>query len=175
MTGTYADVIFSKASNKKFDEILKDFGLKKDFNDAYHCTLTYSKKYLPYLKTSKGVKQDKSGNAKDKISKLVKIKSFGHFDTNDGKNLHADLECKWCEAQFDRAIRAGATTDYPSYKAHVTLMYDCKDFTLDPKSEVYKKWIGETIEIVEERISPLNENWVEEKTKENNKKVKKDK
>ena len=161
--GTYADIIFSKESNKKFDNIIKSFGLEKDFNDEYHCTLTYSKKPVPYLKTSKGTKQDKTGNCKESISKLVKIKDFGHFDTDEGKNLHVVLDCKWCETQFNRAIKSGATTDYPDYTAHITLMYNCEDFTYT--EELGKEFIGETIEIIEERISPLNEDWVEEKTK----------
>ena len=163
-TGTYADIIFSKESNKKLNDIIKSFGLEKDFTDEYHCTLTYSKKKLPYLKTSKGDKQDKTGNVKSKLSKLIKIKDFGHFDTDQGKNLHVILECPWCEAQFNRAIKSGATTDYPEYTAHITLMYNCKDFTYS--EEFGKKFIGDTLEIIEERISPLNEDWVEDKLKE---------
>ncbi len=159
--GTYSDVVFSKESNKKLESITKAFGLKKDFNDEYHCTLTYSKKKVPYLKTSKGIKQDKTGNCKNKISKLVSVKDFGHFDTDEGKNLHVVLDCKWCKTQFDRAIKSGATTDYPDYTAHVTLMYNCDDFTYT--DDIGKEFIGTTIEIIEERISPLNLNWVEEK------------
>lgn len=159
--GTYADVIFSIASNKILDKIIKEFGLEKDFKDAYHCTLTYSKKKVPYLKTSKGTSQDRTGNAKDKITKIVKIKSFGHFDTDEGKNLHVVLDSDWCKAQFTRAIKAGATTDYPEYTPHITLMYNCgTEFKLDDK--LVKKFIGTSLEMVEERISPLNLDWVEE-------------
>jgi len=43
-SGTYYDIVFNSASNKKLDNIIKELGLTKDFNDAYHCTLTYSKK-----------------------------------------------------------------------------------------------------------------------------------
>jgi hypothetical protein len=164
--GTYADIIFSKESNKKLDSIIKSFGLKKDFTDAYHCTLTYSSKPVPFLKTSKGTKQV-DGKAEDTISKLIKIKGFGHFDTDEGKNLHVVLECPWCETQFQRAIKSGATTDYPNYTAHVTLMYNCKGFDLDFKKnkDLTKPFIGNTIEIIQERISPLNEDWVEDSLK----------
>jgi len=167
--GTYADIIFSKNSNKKLDNIIKEFGLEKDFTDAYHTTITYSKIPVPFLKTSKGTKQVK-GSAKNKLSKRVKIKSFGHFDTDEGKNLHVVLECKFCQEQFDKAIKQGATTDYPEYTAHITLMYNCKDFTVD--DEIGAPYIGETLEIVEERISPLNLNWVEDKTKDKDKETK---
>ena len=166
--GTYSDVIFSTSSNKKIDKLIKDLGLEKDFTDAYHCTLTYSKKYLPYLKTSKGVKQVK-GISKNELSKLIGIKGLGHFDTDEGKNLHMVLDCKFCETQFHRHIKAGATTDYPEYTAHTTLLYNCKDFDIDKltkdQQSIVNEFKKEKLEIVEERITPLNANWVEDKTK----------
>jgi len=166
MAGTYSDVIFSKESNKKIDTFLKSIGLKKDFTDNYHCTLTYSKKELPRLKTSKGDKQIK-GEVKTKVSKLIGIRGLGHFSTDEGKNLHLVLDCKFCEQQSLRHTKAGATSDYPEYTAHVTLMYNCKDFSLDDlendietKIDNFKK---QKLEIIEERISKLNESWVEDK------------
>lgn len=168
ISGTYSDVIFSQNTNKKIDKLIKDLGLVKDFTDKYHCTITYSKKYLPYLKTSKGDKQVK-GEAISKISKLVTVKGLGHFDTDEGKNLHLVLNCKFCEQQFNRHQKAGATTDYPEYTAHTTLLYNCKDFSTDnltsKQKEAISKFKDETLEIIEERITQLNENWVDEKTK----------
>jgi len=167
--GTYMDVVFGSSTNKLFDKIIKEFGLEKDFKDDYHCTIIYSKKYLPYLKTSKGDKQVEA-KANSKINKLVKIKDFGHFKTPEGKNLHIVLDCPYCKTEFARTIKAGATTDYPEYVAHVTLMYNCKDFDLDFKKnkDLTKKFIGQKVEIVEERISPLNTNWVEDSKKKDN-------
>jgi len=169
-SGTYYDIVFNSASNKKLDNIIKELGLTKDFNDAYHCTLTYSKKRKTTLKTSIGIVQTKGGdykdfNAKNELNILVKIKSFGHFDTNDGKNLHIVLDCSWCEKQHNRSIKAGCTFDYDTYTPHVTLMYDCGDFLLDDNEDLWKKFIGEKLYIVEERISPLNDNWVEDSKK----------
>jgi len=162
--GTYSDIIFSEKSNKLLDYILEYYNLKKDFKDAYHCTLIYSKKHILNYKTSKGVLQDKNGNAKSKINKLVKIKSFGHFDTEDGKNLHIELECLWCHTQFNRAIKSGGIFDYDKYVPHVTLMYNCgKDFDISRRDTT--KWIGRKLEVIEERISELNEDWVEKSTK----------
>ncbi len=165
--GTYYDVVFSKASNKKIIEILKEFGLTKDFNDDFHCTLVYSKTVCTKLKTSKNNKQkkdreDNEYKAKNPINILCSIKDFGHFDTDDGKNLHIELDSSWCSAQHKRALDAGCTSDYPEYKAHVTLMYDCKDFSIN--DELSKKFIGEKLQMIEERITPLNENWVEDST-----------
>ena len=165
--GTYYDCVFSHSTNKKIDSIIKDFGLEKDFNDAYHCTLTYSKVKRIKLKTSKGTPQKKGGRYKDyncynKVNIIAKIKSFGHFPTEEGKNLHIVLDCDWCEKQHERSIKAGCTFDYDKYTPHVSLMYECGDFDIEDNKELCDKYIGETIYIVEERISPLNFNWVED-------------
>jgi len=161
-TGTYMDVTFSNRSNKIFNEIIKSFGLTKDFNDEFHCTIAYSKKPLPNLTTVGGNTQDEQGNAFESIRKIATIDHFGHFDTDEGKNLHVVLKSNFCNDEFNRAINAGATTDYPKYISHVSLMYDCKDFTVT--DDMATKFIGSKIEIISERISPLNGNWVEDKT-----------
>ena len=164
--GTYSDVIFTEESNKKLDGILEYLGLTKDFNDDYHCTLVYSKKYLPFLKTHKGDKQDKTNNVKTPvIGKIAKIKKFGHFDTEDGKNLHVVLDCDFCHKRFNNAKASGATYDYDEYIAHITLMYDCqKDIkNFDISQYDVDEFIGETLAIKEERISPLNLDCVKDK------------
>ena len=158
ISGTYYDCTFSDLSNKKIDNILKELGLKKDFKDDYHCTLIYSKKYIPHFKTSKNDKQV-HGEVKSKVNYLVKIKDFGFFNTEDGKNLHIVLDCDVCKKQFDKAIKEGASYDYPEYVAHSTLMYNCKDFILPEK--IAAKYIGTRLEVQEERISVLNENWLD--------------
>ena len=161
-TGTYMDVIFSSTSNALLDEIIASFGLTKDFNDEFHCTITYSKKPLPNLTTVGGHKQNNLHQATELINENATIIGFGHFDTDVGKNLHVILKSEFCSNEFKRAINAGATTDYPEYIAHVSLMYDCGDFTYT--EEMGSKFIGSELEIVSERISPLNEKWVEDKT-----------
>jgi len=161
-TGTYMDVVFSEKSNALLDEIISSFGLTKDFNDEFHCTITYSKKPLPNLTTVGGHEQDDLHQAVEAISEIATIAGFGHFDTDEGKNLHVILKSEFCSNEFKRAIDAGATTDYPEYISHVSLMYNCNDFTYT--EEMGSKFIGSEIEIVSERITPLNENWVEEKT-----------
>ena len=152
--GTYVAVDFSDSTVTLFDDILKEFDLKKDFKDKYHCTLVYSKKKLNWFRTSKGDK-DKSA-----VNKLVTIKGFGHFDTEDGKNLHVILDCPYCEAEFQRAKKAGATFDYNKYTPHVTLMYNCKNFTYIDQGD---KFIGKKVLIVNEYIEDLNLDWLEEK------------
>ena len=179
--GTYYDCVFSKSTNEKIDKIIDSFGLEKDFTDAYHCTLTYSKVKKVTLKTSIGTKQEKGGdypdfNCKNKVNVIAKIKSFGHFETPEGKNLHLVLDCHWCEKQHRRSIKEGCTFDYDKYTPHVTLMYNCGNFDLDNTKHLWEKFIGETIHIIEERISPLNVNWVEDskKDKEDSEKIKED-
>jgi hypothetical protein len=160
--GTYVGVEFSDSTIKLFNDILKEFGLTKDFDDKFHCTLVYSKKKLNWFKTSKGDK------TKSEVNKLVKIKGFGHFDTEDGKNLHIILDCPYCEAEFARAKKAGATFDYDKYTAHVTLMYNCKDFTY---SDQGKQFIGNKVLITNEYIEDLNLDWLDEKVKKDDKPI----
>lgn len=161
ITGTYVDVIFDKKGNELLDSIIKSFGLTKDFKDEYHCTIAYSKKRIPTFKTSEGASQNENGEAKSKVNQTITIKGFGHFDTPEGKNLHVEWDSPYCKKEAQRALDEGGTTDYPEYKAHSTLMYNCKDFTLDHK--ICKDFIGKEINIIQERIQPLNENWVEDK------------
>ena len=168
--GTYYDCIFSPATNKKIDSIIKAMGLTKDFTDAYHCTLTYSKVKKIHLKTSTGMKQHKGGAYKDynvnnKVNILTKIKSFGHFETPEGRNLHLVLDCDWCVKHHKRSLKEGCTFDYDTYTPHVSLLYNCGDFKLDENEDLWKQFIGTTIHIVKERISPLNLNWVEDSQK----------
>jgi len=169
-TGTYVDVIFDKEGTKLLNSIIKSFGLTKDFTDAYHCTIAYSKKPIPDFNTSEGDSQDDSGNARSKISKTITIKGFGHFDTPEGKNLHVEWNSPYCKAEAQRALDEGGTTDYSEYKAHSTLMYNCKDFTYS--KEIGKEFIGKEVQIIEERIQPLNEDWVEDSKKEEKKEKK---
>jgi 2'-5' RNA ligase len=163
--GTYHAVEFSKESVKKINEILKDFGLEKDFTDSFHCTLTYSKKKIPFLKTSKNMKQVK-GAVENGLNILVSIKEFGHFDTPEGKNLHVVLNCPMCEQQFNKAIKQGGTFDYDAYTPHVTLMYDCGEFDIKKQNKLCEKYIGEKLSISKEYIKPLNKEWLDENKKE---------
>lgn len=153
--GTYMAVKFCQESNNKLIEIIKSFGLEKDFNDEFHCTITYSKKELVGFKTC-------LGESTSKLKNFVKIKGFGHFDTDSGKNLHIILECPFCEIEFARAKAAGATFDYDKYTAHVTLMYNCKDFTYSNQGD---KFIGNKLIINEEYVETLNENWIDDNKK----------
>lgn len=148
--GTYVAVKFNELSNKLFNEILDAFGLTKDFDDDFHCTIAYSRKALPYFKTSKG-DPDRSN-----IIESAKIKDFGHFDTDKGKNLHIVLDSKYCLKEFNRSKNHGATYDHDKYTPHITLMCNCKEFTYN--DELGKKFIGKPITIVEEYIEDLNLN-----------------
>ena len=152
---TYSDFKFCKKSEKKLLNILKHFGLSKDFKDDFHCTIVYSKAPIDFSKHEKI------------MDRLVKIKNFGHFDTPDGKNLHVELECQVCEKEHALALKAGASYDYDKYVPHITLCYDCKDFDYVDQG---KDFIGETLRIIKQDVSPLNEDWLEDNKKEDKEK-----
>jgi len=161
--GTYAAVKFSKESTRRINNFLKEFNLEKDFDDDYHCTLIYSRKLIPFYKTSKGVKQVKN-KASNSLSKLISVKGIGTFDTPEGKNLHLVLNCKFCELRFKEAMQKGAEYDYNQYVPHITLLYDSQ-ISDDKLKEMDKASKLLKLEISEEYIEPLNENYLTDKDK----------
>lgn len=114
----------------KFDpetcEMLRKFAEDNDIpnpvpSDDYHCTVIYSKKYLPNMKAQGKLDDDIVANPKDfdlfgedKDSLVLKL------DAPDLVKRHKDL-----------MKEHGATYDFDEYIPHVTLSYDAPDFDLD--------------------------------------------
>ena len=176
--GIYVDVKYTQEAENEINKIIKDLGLKKDFNDNFHITITYSKEFFnpifPFSDLNKDFTKD-SNKYYLLLSEevYVTIKSFGHFDTPEGKNLHVVLDCDFCKKVHDKHIKAGAKYDFDKYIAHSTLLYNCKDFDVFEKSGVLKdslkKYIGKKLQLKSIDISPLNENWVEDSQSKNQK------
>jgi 2'-5' RNA ligase len=169
----YVDVLFSSESNRLLNNIIKDLGLQKDFNDDFHCTIAYSTKEfdfkLPNESQAKITKNNKEKNIVHvPIKETCTIKDFGNFKTPEGLNLHVVLECDFCKSEFNRTKKAGAVYDYPEYTAHVTLMYNCslpgetKGIPKKYFKNNLKKYIGKKLTLVKERKQKLNTNWVQD-------------
>jgi len=169
----YVDVLFDSESNRLMNQIIKDLGLKKDFNDDFHCTISYSKKDFNFI-----LPGEKLDNIKIKDNKVhvdinenCTIKGFGNFKTNEGLNLHIELDCPFCKSEFKRCVKAGAVYDYPEYIPHITLMYNCslpgedKGIPKEYFKNTLNKYIGKKIKIIKERKQKLNKNWVKESKK----------
>lgn len=168
----YIDITFDSESNRLLNQIIKDLGLVKDFTDAFHCTIAYSKRaFIFELPGEKTNSEKKDNKVSVKINETCKIKDFGNFKTDDGLNLHIVLDCLFCNSEFKRTKKAGASYDYTEYIPHVTLMYNCtlpgetEGIPLKYFSNTIKKYIGRKLNITKERKSELNKNWIEDTKK----------
>jgi len=149
----YVDIKFNKRSEDLLDKIIEDIGLKKDFKDEYHCTIAHSKKPFDI---------DLRANIKENCT----IKGFGNFNTDNGLNLHVELDCLFCQSEFKRCIKNGAFYDHPKYIPHITLLYNCEKNGTKLKVKDLKrkldKYIGLTLDIISESKSKLNKNWLKD-------------
>ena len=149
-TGTYVAVTFSKDTVKRIKAFMKDNDVPNPLaSDKLHTTLIYSKKHLPDFK------------AQGKLDEpwIGKVTGLDIFKSQQGNNcLVARFDCKEAVARHKEIMKEHeATYDYPEFKLHFTLSYDCGDF--DEKSiKDPAKSIG-NIEIVEEYTEDLNLDW----------------
>lgn len=152
--GTYAAVKFSKDTMDNIKDFVDKHNIPNPLpSDKYHTTLIYSRKYLPDFK-SKG-KYDEP-----LIGKPEKLEIF---ETQDKKNaLVLRYECKDLTDRHNEIMdEHKATYDFPEYKIHITLSYDCGDF--DPKSIKDIEDEIKPIEIVEEYDDELKLDWAKDK------------
>jgi 2'-5' RNA ligase len=169
----YVDVIFDSESNRLLNQIIKDLGLIKDFNDNFHCTIAHSTKDFDFklLGEDKNKVKIKDNKIIVKIKEKCTIKGFGNFKTNEGLNFHVVLDCPFCKSEFKRSLKSGAMYKYDNYIPHITLMYNCtlpgEDKSIPKKyfKNTLIKYIGKKLTIIQERKQKLNKNWVEDSKK----------
>jgi hypothetical protein len=88
-----------------------------------HSTIVYSRKriiWTPNTRINLRVNTDSS---------LLETWDTG----SDKKCLVWHYNSPYQHRRFNEAIAAGATYDFPEYKCHITLSYDCDDFALNIK------------------------------------------
>lgn len=162
--GTYVAVDFQDESVNELNNIINQLGLKKDFDDNFHTTIAFSKKYFSFFPKSCGSKSRKRKFV-PRGQRIVKVIDIGHFNTDAGKNLHIVLKSKFCESEHIRAKNAGATYDHNKYIPHITIMYDCKDFDIHKfkkeSPDIFNNIIGTNLILKDEYIEKLNNNWVD--------------
>ena len=156
--GTYAGVHFSEKTKNEIHEYMQLNHIPNELSPSkLHTTLLYSRKYLPDYK------------AVGKYDKPM-IGIPGNFDIwksngEDGEPtncLIVEFECEELNERHDNLMKEHkATYDYPKYKTHITLSYDCGE--LDPKKLMPFKKIVKKIEIVEEYQEILDLNWAKNK------------
>ena len=162
--GTYVGVNYTQASVDELQRITKLLGLEKDFEDQYHTTIAYSKRMFTFFPYTCGSKRRKVKFVPGNMNK-VKIKDIGHFNTPEGKNLHIVLDAPFCDMEHKRTLRAGAQYDFDKYIAHITLVYNCKDFDINTfkkeNSQIYHSIIGASLVLKDEYVEKLDPNWTD--------------
>lgn len=160
--GTYVGAKFSSKTIKDLEKLLKELKIPNPISsDKFHTTIIFSRKKFP-----------DNFKAKGKLDPVWKgtPKDLEIFPTRDsGKNA---LVLRYtCKEQKDRheflMDEYKATYDWPEYKIHLTLSYDCGDF--DIKNIKITDYI-DAIEVSEEYTEGLKLDWLTNKDNPNEKK-----
>ena len=88
--------------------------------------------------------------------------SFDIWDTRDGlRALVLEYDCKALKDRHKQIMKDyDATYDFPEYKTHFTISYDCgKDFSLDSIKDLKIKDFLDEIQINHEYYEDLNLKW----------------
>ena len=108
--GTYASLKLKPTSQKRLSKWLKATNITTNIDpEEYHCTVVYSRKYLPELET-KEVHLPQSAT----VSGWEKL----------GNTLVLLLESKSIEKLHTDAKKMGATHDFPEFIPHVSIASD---------------------------------------------------
>lgn len=117
--GTYVSLEMSEDSRIQLDNFVEmSLGLTERVDPkTYHITVIYSRSPVPsaenylHMNTSLPVE--------------AYVKGYEVFPTkNQGKCLVMRVECPYAVRLNNELSQQGATSDYPDYKAHITLAYD---------------------------------------------------
>lgn len=154
--GTYVGAKFSKKTIKELKNLMKEVKVPKPLaSDKFHTTIIFSRTKFP--------------DDFEALGKLDKpwIGIPKSFDIFTGRNKQNCLVLKYeCKDQVDRhkllMKEYNATYDWPEFKVHLTMSYDCGDF--DFKSIKIEDYIKD-IEIIEEYTEPLQLEWLANKDK----------
>jgi 2'-5' RNA ligase len=119
--GTYVSLEMSEESRDMLDNFVEmNLGLTERVDKkTYHITVIYSRTPVPsaenllHMNTAIPVEAQATG--------------YEVFPTkNDGKCLVMRMICPYATRLNSQLTAAGATSDYPEYKAHLTIAYDIK-------------------------------------------------
>lgn len=148
---TYVGVKFSDKTNLNIMKFIKENKIKNYTDpDAFHATVVYSKTpcwgfpsvgrlETPVIIKYKGDKTDRS---------------FAIFGKNED-SLVVKLISPWLVKRHKLTLLYGAEPTYPDYNPHITLSYNFIDKDRLP----FLPKMTFDIEIIEEYMEPINENW----------------
>lgn len=123
--GTYAAVLPSNDDK----QLLAAFVVKHDLtnDDPLHCTLLYSKKYLPNFNANPALLHK---------ARIIKFEVWPKKDSNENY-LVVLLDCESLQNRYNALMSEHkATSDYDEYTPHITLAceakpFDAKDYDLN--------------------------------------------
>lgn len=152
--GTYVGATFGSATIKKLKKMIKDLNIPKPVSsDKFHTTTIFSRTKFP-----------DDFKALGKLDPPWKAIPDG-FDLFTGRNKQKCLVLRYkCKEQVKRheflMDEYKASYDWPTFKCHLTLSYDCGDFDITKYNP--KDYIDEII-IDNEYTEPLQLDWLANK------------
>ncbi len=124
--GTYVSMDLSDGCKDILDHFVENnLGLTERVDKStYHITVIYSRTPVPSAEQYKGYGSDQP----------ARVTGYEVFPTkNDGKCLVLRLECPFAELLNKQLTAEGATSDYDTYKPHMTIAYNIQQ-EVDPKT-----------------------------------------
>jgi len=124
--GTYVSMDLSEDCKRLMDNFVEmNLGLTERVDmSTYHITVIYSRTPVPSAENYSG----------SSANQMAKVSGYEVFPTkNDGKCLVMRLEFPFAETLNRQLTAEGATSDYDTYKPHMTIAYDIKQ-EIDPHS-----------------------------------------
>jgi len=151
--GTYVALQMSQGSKDLLDNFVRsNLGLEERVSkDSYHVTVIYSRTPVPDAEKIKG-----------EHHAMALCTGYDMFSTKDGgKCLVMRVNCTNATELNAMLTRMGATSDYPEYKAHITIAYNIMQ-EMDPNTlplPVFSLYFDEL------HVDPLDPLFVPDNTK----------
>lgn len=124
--GTYVSMDLTQGSRDIMDHFVEmNLGLTERVDKStYHITVIYSRTPVPSAEQYAGVES----------ALTARVTGYEVFPTkNDGKCLVMRLDFPFANLLNKQLTAEGATSDYDSYKPHMTIAYDIKQ-EIDPEA-----------------------------------------
>lgn len=115
--GTYVSMDLKEESKELVDHFVEmNLGLTERVDKStYHITIIYSRAPVPSAEQYAGYGEDQP----------ARVTGYEVFPTkNDGKCLVMRIECPFAELLNKQLTAEGATSDYDTYKPHMTIAYN---------------------------------------------------
>lgn len=158
--GTYAAVTFDSSTTDAIAKYIADNDIPNPIaTGKMHCTVLYSRKYLPDYEAQGKIDPPWIGHPE----KLEVWESKGKLRDEEPKRcLVMKFTCDKLSARHKELMdEHQATYDFPEYKTHITLSYDIGD--MDESKLPSIKDAVDQIKIVEEYSEDLDLDWAKTK------------